>query len=141
MMPIFAFSCGLHRVTLQCPYDSTDSYNLCSLYNFVCTFTNFCLHFYKFFKNPKTEARRHVVGSILQAPYSIDGNPAMIVWSPHGFYDNLGTKNFKIIVDLKGDRTASVRLSQGYNCTDIMGSSFRHTTASARLSCGRPVTQ
>ena len=86
-MPFFAFSCGLRRVTLQCPYDSTvsygflrlptASYDLRSLYDFVvvCTFTNF--------KNRKTVARRHVVGSIIvRAPY---GNPAMIVRSPHDF--------------------------------------------------------
>ena len=86
-MPFFAFSCGLRRVTLRCPYDSTASYgflrlptasyDLCSLYDFVvvCTFTNF--------KHRKTVARRHVVGStIVRAPY---GNPAMIVRSPHDF--------------------------------------------------------
>ena len=38
------------------------------------------------FKNRKTVARRHVVGSIVRAPH---GNPAMIVRSPHGFYDKL----------------------------------------------------
>ena len=38
-MPIFAFSCGLRRVTLRCLYDSTTSYDLRSLYDFliVCT--------------------------------------------------------------------------------------------------------
>ena len=42
-MPIFAFSCGLRRVTLRCPYDSTTSYDLRSLYDFVivCIITNF----------------------------------------------------------------------------------------------------
>ena len=52
-MPFFAFSCGLRRVTIRCPYDSTASYgflrlptasyDLRSLYDFVvvCTFTNF----------------------------------------------------------------------------------------------------
>ena len=76
-MSIFAFSCGLRRVTLRCPYDSTASYDLRSLYDFVvvCTFTNF--------KNRKTVARRHVVGRIIvRAPYE---RPAMIVRSPHGF--------------------------------------------------------
>ena len=34
-MPFFAFSCGLRRVTLRCPYDSTTSYDLRSLYDFV----------------------------------------------------------------------------------------------------------
>ena len=54
------------------------------LYDFVvvCTFTNF--------KNRKTVARRHVVGSIIvRAPY---GNPAMIVRPPHGFMIILGLK-------------------------------------------------
>ena len=93
-MPFFAFSCGLRRVILRCSYDSTASYgflrlptasyHLRSLYDFVvvCTFTNF--------KNRKTVARRHVVGSIIvRAPY---GNPAMIVRSPHGFMTIWGLK-------------------------------------------------
>ena len=42
-MPFYAFSCGLRRVTLRCPYDSTTSYDLRSLYDLVivCTITNF----------------------------------------------------------------------------------------------------
>ena len=94
-MPFFAFSCGLRKLTLRCPYDSTASYgflrlpttasyDLRSLYDFVvvCTFTNF--------KNRKTVARRHVVGSIIvRAPY---GNTAMIVRSPHGFMIIWGLK-------------------------------------------------
>ena len=54
-MPTFAFSCGLRRVTLRCPYDSTTFYDLRSIYDLliVCTITNF--------KNRNTVARRHVV--------------------------------------------------------------------------------
>ena len=42
-MPIFAFACDLRRVILRCPYDSTTSYDLRSLYDFVivCAITNF----------------------------------------------------------------------------------------------------
>ena len=72
-MPIFAFSCGLRRVTLRCPYDSTTFYDLRSLYDFVivCTITNLT--------NRKTVARRHVVRRV---PY---GDLTMIVRSPHDF--------------------------------------------------------
>ena len=42
-----------------------------------------------FFKNRNTVARKHVVGRIVRAPC---GNTAMIVRSPHGFYDNFGTE-------------------------------------------------
>ena len=54
-MQIFAFPCSLRRVILRCHYDSTTSYDLHCLYDFVivCTITNF--------KNRKTVARGHAV--------------------------------------------------------------------------------
>ena len=72
-MPIFAFSCGLHRMPLRRPYDSTTSYDLRSLYDFVIVrnITNF--------KNRKTVDTSYV---IIWAPH---GDPAMIVRLPHDF--------------------------------------------------------
>ena len=73
-MPIFAFSYGLRRATLRCSYD------LHSLYDFVIIST-FTIIF-------KDCTSLWPVDTSLVASY---GHPAMIVRSPHDFYDNLGT--------------------------------------------------
>ena len=60
-------------MTLRCPYDSTTSYDLRSIYDFVIdtTITNF--------KNRKTVDTSYV---IIPAPY---GDPAIVVQSPYDF--------------------------------------------------------
>ena len=82
-MPIFAFWCGLRRVTLRCPDDSTTSYDLRSLYDFVivCTIANF--------KNRKTVARRHVVRHQTGAAWRPCDDRAV---TSRFLYDSFGTK-------------------------------------------------
>ena len=82
-MQIFAFSCGLGRVTIRCPYDSTTSYDLSSLFEFVivCTITNF--------KNCKTVARRHVIRHNTGAARRPCDDRVV---TSRFLYDSLGTK-------------------------------------------------
>ena len=82
-MPIFACSCGLHRIILRCPYDSTTSYDLRSLYDcvIVCTITNI--------RNRKTVARKHVVRHHTGPERSSCDDRAV---TSRFLYDSLGTK-------------------------------------------------
>ena len=77
------------RVALRCPYDSTTSYDLRSLYDLVivCTITNF--------KNRKTVARRHVVRHHTGAVRRPCDNLAV---TSRFLYYSLGTKNRTAIV-------------------------------------------
>ena len=110
-MSIFALSCGLHKVTIRCPFDSTASYDLRSLYDFAIVYA-----FLQLFKNRKTvPVRRHVV----RAPY---GDPAMIVQSPHDFYDNFRDKQSC------GDRKETARAQ-----SEIEGTTHGHSTGSVRF--------
>ena len=83
-MSIFAFSCGLHKVTLRIPNDSTTSYDLHCLYDFVIVCTITILK-----KNRKTIARRHAVGHRTGAVQRPCDDRAVIA---RFFYDNMGTK-------------------------------------------------
>ena len=107
-MPIFAFSCGLPRVILRCPYDSTTSCDLRSLYDFVivCTITNF--------KNRKTVARRHAVRHHTGAVRRPCDDRAV---TSRFLYDTLGILWGQNGTAIEGVRKGSCLV--GYICPDL----------------------